>query len=72
MNENLRERIKVLLDEHRMNQGELATRAELSKATISGLLSGRKENVKLSTIEKIAKVLGCQVEIHLENVGFSC
>jgi DNA-binding Xre family transcriptional regulator len=70
--QNLRDRVKTLLAEHEMDQQELAFRSGVSQATISGFLSGRKEDMKTSTIRKIATVLGCQVEIHLVNTGFSC
>lgn len=70
--QDLRERVKVLLAEHEMSQRELAFRSGISQATISGFLSGRNSDMKVSTIRKIAKVLGCQVEVYLVNTGFSC
>ena len=70
--QDLRERVKVLLIEHEMDQQELAFRSGVSQATISSFLRGRKNDIRVGTIKKIAKVLGCQVEIHLINVGFSC
>lgn len=70
--QNLRDRVKTLLAEHEMDQQELAFRSGISQATISNFLSGRREDMKTSTIRKIAEVLGCQVEIHLVNIGFSC
>jgi DNA-binding Xre family transcriptional regulator len=63
----LRKRVRVLLAEHDMEQKELASRTGLSETTISGFLSGRKSDVKLSTIESIARVFGCTTEILLKD-----
>ena len=70
--QELREQVKVLLAQHEMDQRELAFRSGLSQATVSNFASGRTMDLRISTIRKIAKVLGCQVEIHLVNTGFSC
>lgn len=70
--QNLRERVKVLLAEHDMDQQELAFRSGLSQTTVSNFANGRTMDMRISTIRKIAKVLGCRVKIHLENTGFSC
>ena len=64
----LRRRIRVLLAERDMDQKELAARTSMSASTISNFLSGYSNDVKLSTLESIARALNCTVEILFENI----
>lgn len=44
-----------------MTQAELAQRACVSRATLSGLESGRIKQTTLKTLQKIANVLGVEI-----------
>lgn len=62
----MRIKLREAMDEHRHRTGErmtyelLAERTGLSRATLESLASRPSYNTRLSTIEKICKVLGCQ------------
>lgn len=45
----------------KMTQEELGKRANVSRATISDLESGKKTDVKMSTLISIANALNCKV-----------
>ena len=45
----------------KMTQEELVKRANVSRATISDLESGKKTDVKMSTLISIANALNCKV-----------
>ena len=64
----LRKSIKRMLFEHDVTQSELAKRTGLAQSTICNLLGGRYADVKLSTIESIARALGCELEMLLKEV----
>lgn len=64
----LRERIKELMVDFGLSQRQLSEKTGIGVSTISNLLREPKEgskppNVKLSTLESIAKVLECYVYI---------
>ena len=66
----LRERIKELMVDFGYNQTQLAKKTGIGVSTISHLLREPKAgakvpNVKLSTLECIARKLGCRVDITL-------
>lgn len=65
----LRKAIRRMLFEHDITQTELARRTGMAQSSISNLLGGRYADVKLSTIESIARALNCEVEILLKEVS---
>jgi len=64
---NLRKRIRILLAEHDITQKELAVRTGLREMTISNLVRGRTSDVNLSTLESIARALGCHLKVLIED-----
>ena len=64
----LRERIKGLMVDFGLNQTQLANKTGIGASTISNLLREPKEgskapNVKLSTLNRIARELNCFVVV---------
>ncbi len=55
-------KIKEAREAAKMSQEELAEKAEVSRATISGLETGRTDNVTTKTLLKIACALGVTVD----------
>lgn len=59
-------KLREAMDEYRQRTGErmtlelLAERAGLSRATLESLASRQSYNARLSTIERICRVLECQ------------
>lgn len=53
--------IEKIRKEKKMSQEELAETAKVSRATISGLESGRVQETTIGTLRKIAKALGVDV-----------
>ena len=53
-------RFKETLEKHGITQMELADRLGINRVSVSRLLS-EKNDIRLSTIEKIAKAIGCEV-----------
>jgi len=64
----LRKSIRRILFERDMTQMELAERTGLAQSTISNLLGGRFADVKLSTIESIARALDCELEMLFKEI----
>ena len=56
--------IEKIRKEKKMSQEELAEMAKVSRATISGLESGRVQETTIGTLRKIAKALGVDVVEH--------
>jgi len=62
----MRVKLREVMDDYRRRTGErmtyekLAQRTGLSKATLDSLASRNTYNTRLSTIEKLCRVLGCQ------------
>jgi transcriptional regulator with XRE-family HTH domain len=54
-------RVKALRDERGMTQGALAKRSDVSRATICALEGGHLDSVRMSTLGKLARVLGVPV-----------
>ena len=54
-------RIKEKRIEKNLSQEELAEKAGISRITISMLESGRQQDIKVSTIKRIANSLGCPI-----------
>ena len=55
----MNERIKALRDEYGMTQEELGKKLDVKKSAIAKYESGRVENIKRSTIVKMAKIFDC-------------
>lgn len=55
-------RIKEMRFRRRMSQDDLAKASHVSRTTISGLESGRKTDVKTSTLLSICRALGTTVD----------
>lgn len=53
-------RFKEALEKYGITQMELADRLGINRVSVSRLLS-EKNDIRLSTIEKIAKAIGCKV-----------
>lgn len=53
-------RFKETLEKYGISQMELADRLGINRVSVSRLLS-EKNDIRLSTIEKIAKAIGCNV-----------
>lgn len=54
-------RIKEKRIEKKLSQEELAEKAGISRITISMLESGRQQDIKVSTIKRIANSLECPI-----------
>nr|DAT04026.1 MAG TPA: Helix-turn-helix XRE-family like protein [Caudoviricetes sp.]DAX85110.1 MAG TPA: Helix-turn-helix XRE-family like protein [Caudoviricetes sp.] len=54
-------RIKEKRIEKNLSQEELAEKAGISRITISMLESGRQQDIKVSTIKRIANSLECPI-----------
>lgn len=71
----LRVKLREVMDDYHRRTGErvtyelIAQRTGLSRATIESLASRDSYNTRLSTIEKVCHVLGCQLEDLLELSG---
>lgn len=66
--ENLRigELIRHLREEHHMSQEQLATRLNTTKSAISRL-ENHADSIRLSTLERVAKVFDRKVKITIES-----
>lgn len=71
----LRERIKELMVDFRLNQTQLAKKTGIGVSTISSILREPKKgskapNVKLSTLGAIARELGCCVYVDFQDLDY--
>lgn len=57
----IRMNLRKLLSERNMTQAELAERAGIRPSTICDICNNTCSFLKVENIEKICKVLGCQV-----------
>lgn len=62
----LRKRLQEILEVRNMSQAELAKKSNVSPGLISEILSGKRKNVSLPTLKKIAKGVGIDVKFFLE------
>lgn len=53
-------RLAELLEERGMSQSELARRSKVSLVTINSIANNRTTQVKLETLDRLARVLGCE------------
>ena len=56
-----RYRLRALIDRSSLTQGQLAAKSKVSQAHLSRLLSGKRRNVKVETVQKLATALGVDV-----------
>lgn len=57
----MKNRLKETREYKNLSQQELSEKAEVSRATISGIESGRVSVVTTSTLSKIATALECKI-----------
>lgn len=62
---DVRRAIEQLRLERDWSKAEVARRAGMTVAAFSRLVNGRTGDVALSTLERIAKGLGCTLVIHM-------
>lgn len=61
--------IKRLLEERGMSQNELSRRTGISKANVSLMVNGRRNDIKLHTLRSLCEALGCKAEDLMKGVG---
>jgi DNA-binding helix-turn-helix protein len=54
-------RLKEIREKRRISQTELANKAKVTRATISKIENGEEVEVKIGTLENLAKALKCSV-----------
>lgn len=54
-------RLKIIRQQAGMTQLQLAEQANVARQTISKIESGEEVEVKISTLESLARVLNCRV-----------
>lgn len=58
----LTEKLDVMMNELKINKAELAREADIPYTTITSLYDKGYENVKLSTLKKLAKYFDCSLD----------
>lgn len=61
--------IKRLLEERGMSQNELSRRTGISKANVSLMVNGRRNDIKLHTLRSLCEALECKAEDLMKGVG---
>ena len=56
------ERLNKYMEEHGYNKAEIARLSGIPYTTIDGLFKKGDENTKLSTLKKLAKLIGCTLD----------
>lgn len=69
--QNFRKNLKLKLKEQKLTLNALSFRADLSEDTLRSLIYGKSQDVKISTITKIADVFGCSIDALLERPVYS-
>ena len=54
--------VRELREKLNLTQVELCKRADISRQTLISIESGEEINVQLTTLQKLAKALDCQVQ----------
>ena len=65
MNKTLADQIKGIREALGMTQGQLAERCGFSQSYIADIENGRRENLELSSVKKIAEGLRCSALIRI-------
>lgn len=65
MNKTLADQIKGIRETLGMTQEQLAERCGFSQSYIADIENGRRENLELSTLNKIAEGLECSMQIRI-------
>ena len=56
------ERLKEYMESHGYNKADIARMSSIPYTTIDGLFKKGDENIKLSTLKKLAKLIGCSLD----------
>ena len=56
-------KIAEIRKKQKLSQEELADKAKVSRSIISFLETGKEKDIKILTLTRIAKALGCEVKI---------
>lgn len=64
------ERLTQYMEEHGYNKAEIARLSGIPYTTIDGLFKKGDENTKLSTLKKLAKLIGCTLDELTDNDAF--
>lgn len=64
--QNFRKNLRLKLKEQKLTLNALSFHADLSEDTLRSLIYGKSQDVKISTITKIADVFGCSIDALLE------
>lgn len=64
------ERLTQYMNEHGYNKAEIARLSGIPYTTIDGLFKKGDENTKLSTLKKLAKLIGCTLDELTDNDTF--
>ena len=65
VDERITEEIKRLMKRERMSRYRLAIITGMSRARLTNFLNGKTTDIRLSTIERIAEALNCDVDVIL-------
>lgn len=65
----LAERIRVLMAVRRITQTELSRKTGLSRSTLRPILNADDSDVRMSSLESIARALGCKLTVLIEDDG---
>lgn len=52
------DKIRAIMTDRRLSQTDMARRSGIAQPNVAALLGGRKTNVKVETLDKLAKALG--------------
>jgi DNA-binding Xre family transcriptional regulator len=63
----LAERIRVLMAMRRVNQSELSRKTGLSRSTLGRIMDADDSDVRMSSLESIARALGCKLTVLIED-----
>ena len=61
------ERLTLYMNEHSYSKADIARLSGIPYTTIDGLFKKGDENTKLSTLKKLAKLIGCTLDELVEN-----
>jgi DNA-binding Xre family transcriptional regulator len=63
----LAERIRVLMAIRRISASELSRKTGLSRSTLGRIASADDSDVRMSSLESIARALGCKLTVLIED-----
>lgn len=62
-------KVREVAEARGINKSQLSRRADLAQTTINEIWDGTRQDVRVSTLEAIARVLGVKVADLIEEVG---